>query len=101
MFIFLIIGVLVGAVTVIFAFQNITTITVAFLAWKLTGSLALILILAVISGLAISTLFAMPGIIKGHFQTMALKKQVKKLEDDLALLKKNQITPSVIDNILA
>lgn len=104
MIIFLIIGILVGAITVIFALQNVVTITVTFLAWQLTGSLALILILAVIAGLVISTLFALPGIIKSHLQLLALKKQVKKLEDDLAAAKNHkptEPTPASIENILA
>jgi uncharacterized integral membrane protein len=104
MVIFLIIGILVGAITVIFALQNIVTITVSFLAWKLTGSLALVLILAVIAGLVISTLFALPGIIRSHFQITALKKQVKKLEDDLIAAKAAKpVGPSssTIENILA
>jgi uncharacterized integral membrane protein len=103
MIIFLIIGILVGAITVIFALQNIVTITVSFLAWQLTGSLALVLILAVIAGLIISTLFALPGIIRNHFQVIALKKQVKKLEDDLIAAKTKPVgpSPSTIENILA
>jgi uncharacterized integral membrane protein len=104
MIIFLIIGILVGAITVIFALQNINEATVSFLAWDLTGSLALIIILSVVAGLLISTLFALPGILKSHLQIVNLKKQVKKLEDDLAVAKKNQVigpSSSTIENILA
>jgi uncharacterized integral membrane protein len=103
MFIFLIIGIAVGAITVVFALQNIVTITVTFFAWQLTGSLALILILAVISGLIISTLFALPGILRSHFQILALRKQVKKLEADLLAkgVTPTQPETSTIENILA
>jgi uncharacterized integral membrane protein len=100
MFIFLIIGILVGAITVIFALQNVMTITVAFFTWHITGSLALVLIVAVIAGLIISTFFALPGIMRSHFRISALQKEVKRLEDELAL--KNAKSPqSAIDSILS
>lgn len=104
MVIFFIIGILVGALTVLFALQNVETTTVTFLMWDITGSLALIIILAVLAGLIMSTLFALPGMIKNHFQIITLKKQVKKLEDDLASSKnqKDSAAASQADtNIIA
>ena len=74
MFLFLILGVLLGAVTVVFALQNITTITVTFLAWELTGSLSLILLLAVATGALICLLMSIPEVIKSHIEFSALKK---------------------------
>lgn len=98
MIIFLIIGILAGAVTVIFALQNIIPITVTFFAWQMTGSLALVLILAVIAGLIISTFFALPGIIRSHFQIVSLRNQVKKLETDLAAAKAVQPAAGPVNN---
>ncbi|MEN9647283.1 MAG: Lipopolysaccharide assembly protein domain [Candidatus Parcubacteria bacterium] len=103
MFIFLILGILLGALTVIFALQNVVTITVTFFTWHITGSLALILIVAVIAGLVMSTLVAFPGIMRNHFQLMSLRKQVKKLEEELAA-QKSQTTTSAqaaVDSILS
>jgi lipopolysaccharide assembly protein A len=101
MIIFLIIGIVVGAITVIFALQNVIPVSVKFLAWQLDGSLALILILAVIAGLVISTLFALPGIFRNHLQLIALRKQVKKLESDLAAKANPGSSSSTIEGILS
>jgi uncharacterized integral membrane protein len=84
MLFFLIVGLMLGAVTVIFALQNITTITVTFLLWQLEGSLALILALAVTAGVLISILLSVPEIIRTSMRHAALKKVNKKLEQDLA-----------------
>ena len=83
MIIFLIIGLLLGALTIIFALQNITTITVMFLSWQFEGSLALILMLAVGVGIVISALSSLPDVIKKSFQISTLKKHNEKLKDSL------------------
>ncbi len=84
MFIFLIIGVLLGAATVVFALQNITTITVVFLNWQFEGSLALIIILAVGVGMLISSLLSLPGAIKKAFQVSSLKRHNETLKSVLS-----------------
>ncbi len=83
MFIFLVIGLLLGAVTVIFALQNITTVTVVFLAWQIEGSLAVIILLAVASGILISLLASFPGALRRTFQMSKLKKHNDALKDKL------------------
>ncbi|MES2471115.1 MAG: LapA family protein [Patescibacteria group bacterium] len=83
MLIFLIIGLLLGALVVIFALQNITTVTVAFLAWQFEGSLALILVLAVVAGILISSLLSVPNVIKKSLQLSKLKKHNANLKDEL------------------
>lgn len=84
MIIFLIIGLLVGGVTVIFAFQNIAVVTVMFMGWQFQGSLALIILLSVAAGVAISLLVFMPGMVKKSFQISSLKRHASKLEEKLA-----------------
>ncbi len=83
MIIFLIIGLLLGALAVVFALQNLTTITVTFLAWDITGSLALILLLAVFTGVVISVLFSLPTTIRTGLRISSLQKQNNKLKDQL------------------
>jgi uncharacterized integral membrane protein len=83
MIIFLALGLLLGGLTVIFALQNVTPITVTFLAWQIEGSLAVVLILAVLSGMLISSLFSLPGLIKKSFQISRLRKNNNKLKDEL------------------
>lgn len=88
MALFLILGALLGAVSVIFVLQNITPITVSFFAWQIEGSLAIILFLALLSGMFITLLMFLPGFIRDEFRFSALKKQNKDLENELTATKK-------------
>lgn len=83
MIILFIIGLLLGAVSVIFALQNITVITVTFFSWQLTGSLALILMLAIGAGVLIATFLLLPEIMKNYFRYKNLKKENEKLAEEL------------------
>ncbi len=93
MIIFLILGVLVGAVSVVFVLQNITAVSVSFLAWHLDGSLAVILFLAFASGVLMTLLFLLPSFIRDEFRYSRSKKQIRALQDELATAK--QPTPVV------
>ncbi len=84
---FLILGLVLGAVTVIFALQNTATIAVTFLFWQIEGSLALMLLLAVFTGIIIFILFSFPELIKMHLEFSALQKRAKKLEEENAALR--------------
>ncbi|MDO8572765.1 MAG: LapA family protein [bacterium] len=83
MTILFIVGLLLGAVAVIFSLQNIAVITVTFFSWHLTGSLALILSLAISTGVLITVLLILPESIKNYFRYKNLKKENIKLEEDL------------------
>lgn len=96
MIISLILGLILGAVAVIFALQNITVITVAFLAWQIHGSLALILILAVLAGIIISLLISIPEVIRSSFTISSLRKQNKKLAEDLEEVKRQPAQPAQV-----
>ncbi|MES2436628.1 MAG: LapA family protein [Patescibacteria group bacterium] len=87
MLFFLVLGLLLGAVAVIFALQNLTTISIAFLGWNLEGSLALVLVLAMVAGVLISILVSIPEFIKTQMKLSALKKQNKRLEEEVLRLK--------------
>lgn len=87
MLFFLILGLLLGSVTVIFALQNTEIITVSFFSYEFSGSLALILLLAALSGVVVCLFLSVPEMIKNHLNFRALKKQNKKMEEELNLLK--------------
>ena len=91
----LILGVLLGAVSVIFALQNISIVTVTFLDWQIVGSLSLILLLAILSGIVITLLMLLPSLIRGEFYLKMIKKQKKELEDQLASTKSAVVAASV------
>jgi lipopolysaccharide assembly protein A len=84
MIFFLILGVLIGAVSIIFVLQNITPVTVAFFTYQLQGSLSVILFLAIMAGMLISILILLPSFIRDEVRVNRLKKQNQDLENELA-----------------
>lgn len=83
MFISLILGLLLGAGVIIFAVQNIATTSVVFLVWEFEGSLALMVVLAIAVGMAISWLLSIPGAFNRRIQISRLKSNNEKLADQL------------------
>jgi uncharacterized integral membrane protein len=59
-----VIGAVAAAVVIIFALQNATPITVAFLIWRFEGSLALVLLLTFALGVVVGALISIPAIMK-------------------------------------
>lgn len=83
MIILFIVGLLLGAAAVIFALQNVAVITVTFFSWQLTGSLSLILLLTITSGILITIFLLLPEFINNYFRYKNLKKENKNLEEEL------------------
>ncbi len=67
----------------VFALQNIAVITVTFFSYHLTGSLALILSLAIGAGALVVTLILLPEFIGNYFKYRNLKKENEKLAEEL------------------
>ncbi len=78
-----IIGSILGAAVVVFVLQNITAVSVSFLSWHFDGSIALIVIFAVLVGMLISWMLSIPDLL----QLSSVKSRNKKLEKDLDLHK--------------
>ena len=83
MIFFLILGVLIGALSIIFVLQNVAPITVAFFTYQLHGSLSVILFLAVITGMLITILILLPSFVRDELRVNRLKKQNQDLADEL------------------
>lgn len=79
----LIIGLILGAGAVIFAFQNVAPVTVSFIGWHFDGSLALIILFAVLLGMLLSVLFSLPSYFKTSMQQSELKRNNQKLSREL------------------
>ena len=92
MIFFLILGGILGALSVIFILQNVAVVTVTFFTYQLTGSLAVILFATVMTSVVMTLLMLLPTLIGDHFRFSALKKQKNVLEDELAIYKKIQST---------
>ncbi len=98
MFLLLILGLLLGALTVIFALQNMITVSVNFLVWQVDGSLALMLILALIAGFLVSILLSIPEIAKTRDEFARLKKRNSQLEEENANFHKAISTGTLTQN---
>ncbi|MDP9249221.1 MAG: LapA family protein [bacterium] len=83
MIILFIVGLLVGAVSVVFVLQNVAIVTVTFFSYQLTGSLALILSLAIGAGALVVVLLLLPESISNYFKYKHLKKENEKLTEEL------------------
>jgi len=91
----MIFGLMIGALVVIFALQNIFAVTVTFLVWELTTSLALLVAICVLVGLLTGILLSVPESIRNIFVISKLKKENKKLSDELKIA---QTRPESIDD---
>ncbi|MEN9604755.1 MAG: hypothetical protein RJB39_440 [Candidatus Parcubacteria bacterium] len=87
MIIFLIFGLILGALAVIFALQNIVPITVTFLFWQINGSLALILLMAVLMGVLVCGLLSIPEMMRTSTRFKLHKSEKRELEQSLELHK--------------
>jgi lipopolysaccharide assembly protein A len=80
--IFIILALLIAGVAVIFALQNITTVTVTFFIWSIHGSLALILLASVAVGVLISLLASLPGLVRGSWTIGSHKRKLSNLQNE-------------------
>ncbi len=84
--ILIILALLIALIAVIFALQNTALVTVSFLVWKFDGSLALVVLLALLTGVLISILASTPSIIKNRLGTSGRNKKIKDLETRMGQL---------------
>jgi uncharacterized integral membrane protein len=80
---YLIMALLIAVVAVIFALQNTLLITISFFAWKVTGSLSLILLVTLAIGVVIGLLVLAPSAIKNTIQVSGHRKRIGTLEKEL------------------
>lgn len=85
MLIFLIFSLVISVLAVIFALQNTDQVMVTFFAWKLQGSLALILLGTLITGAVASYFAQVPGIIKDKWRLRSDRKRITEMEATLTV----------------
>ncbi|HTR18946.1 MAG TPA: LapA family protein [Candidatus Paceibacterota bacterium] len=90
-----IIGIILGAIAVIFAFQNVAVVTVSFFTWQLTGSLAIVILGTLLCGIVLTLLFLLPSVIRDEFYLATIKRQKREAEDELARIKNSPAPASV------
>jgi uncharacterized integral membrane protein len=90
MIILFILGLLLGIGAVVFALQNTTVITVTFIHWQITGSLSLIILLAILCGVLASLLLFLPESMRSYARYRRLKKANIELENKLKKQKESE-----------
>ena len=99
MIIFLILGAILGIVSMVFVLQNITPVTVTFFSTQLEGSLAVMLFLAMASGVAMALLLLLPSLIRDEFRFSRLRRKARSLEKEKEQLREEAAvaaTPIVV-----
>lgn len=84
----LVVGILLGALSVLFVVQNTGVVTITFLDWQIVSSLPVVLFLAIIGGIVMTLLVLLPSVIRGDFYLSTIKKEKRQLEEELANTKK-------------
>lgn len=93
MLISLIVGIILGAVAVVFAFQNVAVVTVSFFTWQVSASLAIVILGSILCGIVLTLLVLLPSVIRDEIYVAGLKRQKREVEDQLARTKIS--TPTV------
>ena len=82
--IFIILALVIAIIGVIFALQNLATITISFLFWSFHAPLALVLLVTLLAGVLISLLASLPGLVRNKWSFSGQKKKLVALEAERA-----------------
>jgi lipopolysaccharide assembly protein A len=86
----LIIGIILGAIAVVFAFQNVAVVTVSFFAWHVSASLAIIILGSILCGIVLTLLVLLPSVIRDEIYVASIKRQKRETENELARVRAGQ-----------
>ena len=89
--VYLISALVISVLAVIFALQNSMTVTISFLAWEVTASLSLVILITLAIGALIGYLVLVPSVIKKSVAASNSRKRIGALEKELSE-KKARIT---------
>lgn len=82
MIFFLIVALVVIALVVFFAVQNVDPVTITFLAWSFEQPLAYVLVAIFILGVLIALILSIPGMIRRGGKVVSQKKRIAELEKE-------------------
>ena len=80
---FIILALLIAIAIVLFAVQNSAMVTISFLSFHYSGSLALIVVVLFALGLLAGLLISLPSLLKKHLALREHKKKIKRLEENM------------------
>ena len=76
----LIVALIIAILAVIFALQNANLVTINFLLWKVSVSLALVLLIILVVGIIVGLLVAGSGWLKKNWELSAHKKKIQEIK---------------------
>lgn len=80
MVLFVIIGMVLGALGVNFALQNTQEVTVALFVWQFTGPLSVVIFGSMLSGVAVAILAMLPTVVRETLDSYAARRELAKRE---------------------
>jgi uncharacterized integral membrane protein len=83
----LILGFILGAAVIAFVLQNTMSVSLVFLSWHFTTSVAILVILALLVGVVLTALMTLPGAIGSSFAMRRLRKHNEALAREAELHK--------------
>ncbi len=87
----LILGFVLGAAAIVFAFQNTTIVALSFLGWQFQSSLALLVVLSLLAGGLLSMLLSFPAAIRDRVRMYSLRKENDRLAEALTEAQRRQV----------
>jgi len=81
--VYLIVGLIIAVLAVIFALQNVVPVTISFFTWEITGSLSLVLLVTLAIGAIIGLLVIAPAAVKNKLRASSHSKRIGLLEKEL------------------
>ena len=91
--VYIILALLVALLVTVFAVQNTTAIAVTLFAWRIEGSLAIILMGTLFLGILVGAFLLIPTAIRGRLTASDLRKKLQKVERDLEEASKVELFP--------
>ncbi|MDR3571155.1 MAG: LapA family protein [Candidatus Pacebacteria bacterium] len=95
----LIVGIILGAIAVVFAFQNVAVVTVSFFTWQISASLAIVILGSILCGIVLTLLVLLPSVIRDEIFVATLKRQKRDLENQLAQTRTPQPAAAPAGNV--
>jgi len=92
----LIVGFLLGAAAIVFAFENREVVSLSYLGWQFETSLALLVLMSVAVGALISLLVSLPSIVGDAFKMMRLKSENRKLVREVETQREAASAPTIV-----
>lgn len=80
MILFIIIGIVLGALGVDFALQNTQVVTVTLFAWQFTSPLALVIFGSMLTGIGVALLALLPSAVRESLDAYALRRELRKAD---------------------